>query len=66
MQSPMHEMSPLSLADNNTPDADILRQLMEEYGFSGTDDIWWQFELKDARQKSASFQVMPYSESQWR
>ena len=66
MQSPMHEMSPLSLTDNNTPDADILRQLMEEYGFSGTDDIWWQFELKDARQKSASFQVMPYSESQWR
>ncbi len=62
MQTPMHEISPLSFSGNNTKDADKLKDIMEKYGFSSTDTMWWEFDIKDMRQNQATFQVMPYSE----
>lgn len=62
MQSPMHELSQLSAAEENTPDADTMRGWLEEYGFTGSETEWWHFEMKDKRKNYATFQVMPYSE----
>ena len=62
MQSPMHELSQLSLTELNTPDADMMKGWMEEYGFSGSENEWWHFDMKDKRIKCGVFQVAPYSE----
>lgn len=62
MQSPMHELSQLSVTEDNTPDADTMKGWLEEYGFSGSETEWWHFEMKDKRRNFATFQVMPYSE----
>ena len=61
-QSAIHEVSPLSATDNNTPDADRLKAFMEDYGFTGTDSRWWHFELEGPEVEAGTFQVVPYSE----
>ncbi|MBQ7584475.1 MAG: hypothetical protein IJT24_07670 [Lachnospiraceae bacterium] len=61
-QSPVHEVSPVSIAENNTPDADTLKEFMEGFGFLGNDSRWWHFEMQGPSVEAGTFQVVPYSE----
>ena len=63
MQTPVHELGPDSLAAKNTSDAGKLKELMEEQGFTASENLWWHFDMPDQHNKSGSFQVIPYSES---
>ncbi len=62
MQSEMHAIGPVSMTDNNTSDADKLKEFMEGFGFLGVDTRWWHFELEGPEVEAGTFQVVPYSE----
>lgn len=60
MQSDMHELSIHSVVSLNTEAANILRNIMVSNGFGTLSSEWWHFEIRDARNKVATFQAKPY------
>lgn len=59
MQSPMHELSTLSVLSLNNENANILADIMLSNGFKGLNSEWWHFEIRDYRGKYAAFQAQP-------
>lgn len=59
MQSPMHELSTLSVLSLNNENANILADIMLSNGFRGLNSEWWHFEIRDYRGKYAAFQAQP-------
>ena len=59
MQSPMHELSTLSVLSLNNENANLLADIMLSSGFKGLNSEWWHFEIRDYRGKYAAFQAQP-------
>lgn len=59
MQSPMHELSTLSVLSLNNENANLLADIMLTTGFKGINSEWWHFEIRDYRGKYAAFQAQP-------
>ena len=62
MQSEMHELSPLSCSKENNSEAEKLQAFMKDAGFTGAENEWWHFEIKEAMKEPGSFQIVPYNE----
>lgn len=59
MQSPMHELSTLSVLSLNNENANALADIMLSSEFTGLNSEWWHFEIRAYRGKYAAFQVQP-------
>lgn len=62
MQSEMHELSPLSCTKKNNSEAEKLQNFMKDAGFTGAENEWWHFEIKEAMKEPGSFQIVAYNE----
>lgn len=57
MQSDMHELSPWSVRALNNDNANLLSEIMLAHGFRGLNSEWWHFDIREYRQKVATFQA---------
>ena len=58
----MHELSPLSCTKKNNSEAEKLQNFMKDAGFTGAENEWWHFEIKEAMKEPGSFQIVAYNE----